>query len=65
MWEETESPHFHAVNGNKLDTIYVKYKGGGQWSVVGTIKDRDIHLNTFHNEKDAEDFAREFMAKVD
>lgn len=65
MWIETEGSHRMILDANKLDTIYVSYKGAGQYAVIGTIGSRDICIKVLGTEKDATDFLEALKGKLE
>lgn len=65
MWIEADGPHKRLVNAAKLDTMYVTYKGSGNWSAIGTVGDRDIFLKMFKSETEASGWLSTIRAKLE
>lgn len=65
MWIEAESSHGKIVDAAKLDTLYVVYKGQGNYAVVGTMGDRDILLKVLATAKDAAEWLLTMKAKLE
>lgn len=65
MWISAESSLGMIIDAAKLDTIYVKYKGNGNYAVVGTIGDRDLLLETLSNQKEAVEYLGTLKAKLE
>lgn len=55
MWIECEGATKRIVDLAKLDTIEVRYRGSCKHAIVGTIGDRDVHLFTKENAREAAD----------
>lgn len=64
-WIEGEGKHRVMVNGAKLETIYVHYRMGGNWAVIGTIGSRDISLGTFASEREAAEAIDQIVRSID
>lgn len=64
VWLEADDQHKRVINGSKLETLYIRYKSYGNWAVLGTIGDRDVHIKTCANEADAQEWLEMLLKKL-
>jgi hypothetical protein len=61
-WIECEDSNFQALNVHRCDTIYVRYRGTGNYCVFAAIGSRDLLIKSgIGSQRDAEDMVRNLI----
>jgi len=64
MWIKIENAHIAYADASKFDTLYLSYKGNGQYAIVASIGPRDIHIATYTGEALASSHLQDIVAQL-